>query len=100
LEIFRNREVVADLARPLPFSRRFCDPHCMNAQGKTSTNTLKGSSNCKMCGAPLPKSHETTQSPFCSERCRMNDLSKWFGENYRIASNPVPQSNGEEDGES
>jgi endogenous inhibitor of DNA gyrase (YacG/DUF329 family) len=30
----------------------------------------------------------------------MNDLSKWFGENYRIASHPVPQSQGEEESES
>lgn len=72
----------------------------MNAQGKNDTKTKKERNHCKMCGAPLPPSAEATRSPFCSERCRMNDLSKWFGENYRIASNPVPQSNGEEDGES
>lgn len=30
-----------------------------------------------------------TKGPFCSERCRLNDLSKWFGENYRIASSPA-----------
>lgn len=25
-------------------------------------------------------------SPFCSERCKMVDLGKWLGEEYRIAS--------------
>jgi len=31
----------------------------------------------------------------------MNDLSKWFGENYRIASEPVPSQEqlGEEEAE-
>jgi hypothetical protein len=30
----------------------------------------------------------------------MNDLSKWFGENYRIASTPVPTSQGEDESDS
>ncbi|MFN4895670.1 MAG: DNA gyrase inhibitor YacG [Pseudomonadota bacterium] len=45
----------------------------------------KPNSVCRVCGkeiAALSSSH----GPFCSERCRLNDLSKWFGENYRIAS--------------
>lgn len=25
-------------------------------------------------------------APFCSERCKMVDLGKWLGEEYRIAS--------------
>ncbi len=42
---------------------------------------------CPRCGreaeadenAPLPK-----HFPFCSERCRLLDLGKWFDEEYRI----------------
>lgn len=29
---------------------------------------------------------DTPFGPFCSERCRMVDLGKWLGEEYRIAS--------------
>lgn len=47
---------------------------------------------CPRCGAvsevdeskPLPE-----HFPFCSERCRLIDLGKWFGEEYRIAGRAV-----------
>ena len=58
--------------------------------GKTKgQKKVKRSQACKVCGEPLPPSHAPHQAPFCSERCRLNDLSKWFGENYRIASEPA-----------
>jgi len=28
---------------------------------------------------------ENRAFPFCSDRCRLIDLSKWLGEDYRIA---------------
>jgi len=28
--------------------------------------------------------------PFCSERCRLLDLSAWVSDRYRIAGDPVP----------
>jgi endogenous inhibitor of DNA gyrase (YacG/DUF329 family) len=28
--------------------------------------------------------------PFCSERCRNEDLARWADGSYRIASDPVP----------
>jgi endogenous inhibitor of DNA gyrase (YacG/DUF329 family) len=28
--------------------------------------------------------------PFCSERCRLVDLSGWVSERYRIPGEPVP----------
>jgi len=43
---------------------------------------------CRVCGKQIPNKRDT-HGPFCSERCRLNDLSKWFGENYRIASSPA-----------
>ncbi|MFO0416894.1 MAG: DNA gyrase inhibitor YacG [Pseudomonadota bacterium] len=46
---------------------------------------------CRVCGAPL-EAERDAQGPFCSSRCRMQDLSKWFGENYRIASTPSDHS--------
>lgn len=51
---------------------------------------------CRVCGITIPVKHNST-SPFCSERCRLNDLSKWFGENYRIASSPSQYSQDDED---
>jgi uncharacterized protein len=47
---------------------------------------------CPRCGAetdadekePLPAAF-----PFCSERCRLIDLGKWFDEEYRIAGPPT-----------
>ena len=43
---------------------------------------------CRRCGdaivvddaVPLP-----IDFPFCSERCRMIDLGKWFDEEYRVS---------------
>jgi len=29
--------------------------------------------------------------PFCSERCRNEDLAKWADERYRLAGDPVPE---------
>jgi endogenous inhibitor of DNA gyrase (YacG/DUF329 family) len=28
--------------------------------------------------------------PFCSERCKLIDLSKWVSEEYRVPGKPVP----------
>lgn len=44
---------------------------------------------CPTChGAVDPA--ERRYRPFCSERCRMLDLSAWTSERYRIAGDPVP----------
>ena len=29
--------------------------------------------------------------PFCSERCRLIDLGRWLGEEYRIPGEPVDE---------
>ena len=71
----------------------------MSTQGNIGEKKDKEMTHCKICGVPLPLPQDPARSPFCSERCRMNDLSKWFGENYRIASNPVPPSQGDDDTE-
>jgi endogenous inhibitor of DNA gyrase (YacG/DUF329 family) len=40
--------------------------------------------------------------PFCSERCKLLDLSKWVSEEYRVPGKPVPtepaEDNEEQDG--
>jgi endogenous inhibitor of DNA gyrase (YacG/DUF329 family) len=37
--------------------------------------------------------------PFCSERCRNEDLARWADGRYRIAGDPVPARDPESDHE-
>jgi len=40
---------------------------------------------CPTCGRPAGARPENGTWPFCSDRCRLADLGRWFGESYRIA---------------
>ena len=43
---------------------------------------------CPTCDAPLgPESHRWR--PFCSERCKLVDLSRWLSEEYRVPGDPM-----------
>jgi endogenous inhibitor of DNA gyrase (YacG/DUF329 family) len=42
---------------------------------------------------------DPTWRPFCSERCRNEDLARWVDGRYRIASEPVPESDNDDDPE-
>jgi len=44
---------------------------------------------CPSCRKPVETevAKRPVDFPFCSERCRMLDLSKWFNGEFRIASN-------------
>lgn len=48
---------------------------------------------CRICGSGFPR--ESATFPFCSDRCRLADLSKWFGEGYRI-TRPMNERDPEE----
>ncbi len=39
---------------------------------------------CFICGRPVAPRPENRAYPFCSDRCRLLDLSRWLGEEYRI----------------
>lgn len=39
---------------------------------------------CTICGKPVAPRAENRAYPFCSDRCRLLDLGKWLGEEYRI----------------
>ena len=39
---------------------------------------------CATCGKPTEYFAEPL-GPFCSARCQMIDLGKWFGEEYRVS---------------
>lgn len=38
---------------------------------------------CRTCGAPVSDTAETL--PFCSKRCQLADLGRWFNGEYRIS---------------
>jgi endogenous inhibitor of DNA gyrase (YacG/DUF329 family) len=45
---------------------------------------MGATARCLGCGKPAPPRRENPHFPFCSERCRLLDLGKWLGEEYRI----------------
>ena len=44
---------------------------------------------CPICDAPASRSSDNPHRPFCSKRCKLVDLSKWFGGEYSIAGSPA-----------
>lgn len=40
---------------------------------------------CPICDSPATRSKDNPHGPFCSKRCKLIDLSKWFGGEYSIA---------------
>jgi endogenous inhibitor of DNA gyrase (YacG/DUF329 family) len=60
---------------------------------------------CPICGKPVAPRASNRAFPFCSDRCRLIDLGKWLGEEYRIAGQragdgveaPARRDDGEED---
>jgi endogenous inhibitor of DNA gyrase (YacG/DUF329 family) len=58
---------------------------------------------CPICGKPVAPRSENRSAPFCSDRCRLIDLGRWLGEDYRIPGRragdgeEAPQPKGEED---
>ena len=49
------------------------------------------SRSCPTCRRPAAPRETNRAFPFCSERCRMVDLGRWLGEEYRIpTSDPIP----------
>ena len=43
---------------------------------------------CPICKKPIAGPKENEAFPFCSPRCRLIDLGKWLGGDYRIAGKP------------
>jgi endogenous inhibitor of DNA gyrase (YacG/DUF329 family) len=48
---------------------------------------------CKARSLPYP---ENRTHPFCSQRCKLADLSNWFNERYSVPAEPAPDAS--EDG--
>jgi endogenous inhibitor of DNA gyrase (YacG/DUF329 family) len=46
------------------------------------------SPRCPICDKPVERRPANRFFPFCSERCRLIDLGKWLGEEYRVPGRP------------
>ena len=44
---------------------------------------------CPICRRPAAPRADNPSSPFCSVRCRLIDLGRWLGEEYRVPERPV-----------
>jgi endogenous inhibitor of DNA gyrase (YacG/DUF329 family) len=56
-----------------------------------------GVPRCLICRKSIQGRPRNPWSPFCGERCKLIDLGKWLGEEYRV---PVaPPQEGDEQGE-
>jgi len=51
---------------------------------KPDTGGSEKRPRCRTCNAELAPDHP---GPFCSQRCRMADLGKWFSGDYSISRN-------------
>lgn len=47
--------------------------------------------HCPICGREMPAAgpDDWPERPFCSSRCRLIDLGRWLGEDYRLPANPA-----------
>ena len=50
----------------------------------------KPTGRCPICSKPAIF-EQPPVGPFCSQRCKLVDLGKWLGEDYRIASPLRPE---------
>lgn len=51
---------------------------------------------CPTCNKPV-QWQDNPFRPFCSERCKLVDFSKWVSEEYRVPGKPVPAEPLEDD---
>jgi hypothetical protein len=61
----------------------------MNHQSTSKDPANTQSATCPVCNkVSLPTSH--ADAPFCSRRCSLVDLGRWFKGEYRIPTRDVP----------
>lgn len=54
-----------------------------------ATSTTTGTRRCPMCRVDLDPDGPLPHRPFCSERCRVLDLSRWLRGEYAIPGAPL-----------
>jgi endogenous inhibitor of DNA gyrase (YacG/DUF329 family) len=57
-----------------------------------------GTSDDALCVYCRKRPADLTWRPFCSERCKMADLGRWLGEEYRVpVDEPAPEAELDDD---
>ena len=51
---------------------------------------------CVTCGVAIAARPQNRWAPFCGERCRLIDLGKWLGEEYRVPVAPPQEGDPQE----
>jgi endogenous inhibitor of DNA gyrase (YacG/DUF329 family) len=51
---------------------------------------------CPTCNKPI-RWQDNPFRPFCSERCKLLDFSKWVSEEYRVPGKSLPTESVEDD---
>jgi hypothetical protein len=51
--------------------------------------------HCPICKKDVLPRVENPAFPFCSDRCKLIDLGKWLGEEYRMPSRPEEEEDHE-----
>jgi len=67
---------------------------------KSSLMATKKQPRCPVCKKPVEIG--SGWFPFCSDRCKLTDLSRWLNEEYRVPAEEEDESAldpGEDDGE-
>jgi uncharacterized protein len=54
---------------------------------------------CPICRRPFERRKGEDAYPFCGERCRLLDLGKWLGEDYRVPAGRPGDGEGNPHGE-
>jgi len=47
-----------------------------------------------LCASCRQRQVEEAWRPFCSERCKLQDLTRWLDGAYRVPGDPVPADDG------
>lgn len=50
---------------------------------------------CPICHKPAAARVDNPAFPFCSRRCRLVDLGRWLGEEYRVPEGPEAEQEDE-----
>ena len=67
-----------------------------NPRGRVgkSAGSAPDTNRCRVCGSPVEPSSDAF--PFCSRRCRLVDLGRWFSGKYQISRPLDPQDEDDE----
>jgi len=50
--------------------------------------------HCPICKKDVAPRAENPAFPFCSDRCKLIDLGKWLGGDYRVPARPEEDEDG------